>query len=58
MYVMKARGKSSRLRKAAREQKTPTVNFYHFFGILALIQERGFYYFMKAVDNEKKIHVP
>lgn len=62
MYVIKARGEDlQRLRKATRERRerrAASVDLYHFFGIPALIQERGFYYFMKAFGGEKKIRVP
>lgn len=56
MYVIKARGRSLRLRKAVRGngRRVLLVDLYHFPRILALIQERGLYYFMKAVAATKR----
>lgn len=58
MCVIKARGRSSKITQSWGTRDAPPVDLYHFFGIPALIQERGFYYFMKAFGDEKKIHVP
>lgn len=57
MCVIKARERSSRLRSYEGTKNVLAMDLYHFLRILDF-DTRGFYYFMKAVGNEKKIHIP